>query len=205
MWGGGGGRKSKVTEVCETQYFFIVSVYIRPSSILAGNNAIFGERLLIAAHWGCRIWAPSTIWPFLSVLEHILLWGYTAPLPLFIMAAKLGKTQNNPSICTLERWEVINSGFTGSFCLLLLSDIFFIIIIFFSICIYLLYFCDFTCLAFGFVVLFSSCFYPWFCACSQCCTSIWIKRWKSQEIHCALRTLFVQKKMYHSLKVQIYN
>lgn len=137
------GRKEKQSNwSLWNSIFFIVLVYIRPSSILAGNNAIFGERLLIAAHWGCRIWAPSTIWPFLSVLEHILLWGYTAPLPLFIMAAKLGKTQNNPSICTLERWEVINSGFTGSFCLLLLSDIFFIIIIFlafvFTYCIFVI-------------------------------------------------------------------
>lgn len=72
--------------------------------------------------------APSTIWPFLFVLK--LLQGHAVPFPLFIPAAALGKTQNDPGICTSERREVINSGFAGSVCSLpsawLCSPIFFI-------------------------------------------------------------------------------
>lgn len=166
-------------------------VYIRPSSLLVGSNAGFGERLPMAARWGCSIWAPSTIWPFLSVLESALLRGYAAPFPRFIAAADLGKTQNNPSVGTLERREVINGAFAGSVCSFpgawLCSPIVFY---FFNVCIGFLYFCDVN-LAFGFAVLFSPCFYPWFCACSQHCTSIGVKRWKSQEMNCALGTLFV--------------
>ena len=197
VWGGGGGRESRVTEICEIKYFFIVLLYVRPSSALVGNNAGFGERLPVAARWGCRIRAPSTIWPFLSVLESVLLRGYAAPFPLFITAANPGKTQANPSICTLERREIINGGFTGSVCSLLGAWLCFPIFwfgVFFNICIDLLYFCDFSCLAFGFAVLFSPCFYPWFSARSQRCTSVWIKRWKSQEMNCALGTLFVPNK-----------